>query len=92
MHCVYLSRESAEEGIPEVTQGEGKVFVEEVTEELAHSQVGPATVHQQQTFQVAELRNGEVTGQHSLHTLHTTDTNTNMCSCNRNTQKQAYSQ
>ncbi|KAG7235608.1 hypothetical protein INR49_002418 [Caranx melampygus] len=42
---------SAEEGVPEVDQGEGKVLEEEVTQELAHSDVGPPAVHQEEALQ-----------------------------------------
>jgi len=40
----HLSGESAEEGVSDVTESERKVLVEEILEELAHSQVPPATV------------------------------------------------
>lgn len=43
----YLCREPAEEGIPEVHQGEGKVFVKEVAEKLAHAIVGPSAMDQE---------------------------------------------
>lgn len=43
----YLSTESAEEGKPEVAEREGKVLVKEVPEELAHTVIGPASMHQQ---------------------------------------------
>ena len=33
----YLSRESTEERIPEMTQCEGKVLVEEILEEFTHA-------------------------------------------------------
>jgi len=39
-----LGGEAAVERVPEVTQRERKVLVEEVLEELAHAQVRPATV------------------------------------------------
>jgi len=35
----YLSREPTEEGIPKVAKSEGKVFVEEVSQETTHSVV-----------------------------------------------------
>jgi hypothetical protein len=41
----HLSRESAEDGVPEVTQRTGEVLVEEVSQELAHSQVRPSAVN-----------------------------------------------
>ena len=50
-------------------EGEGEVLVEKVAEELAHAQVGPAAVHQQEALQVAELGEGVVAGQHGLHAL-----------------------
>ena len=52
--------EAAEEGEPEVSEGEGKVFVEEVFEEFAHPDVGPAAVDKQKPLQKAELSDGEV--------------------------------
>ena len=50
-----------------MAEGEGKILVEEVLEELAHAQVGPAPVYQQQPLQEPELCDGEVTGQDGLH-------------------------
>ena len=50
-------------------EGEGEVLVEEVAQELAHAQVGPAAVHQQEALQEAELGEGVVAGQHGLHAL-----------------------
>lgn len=49
--------------------GECKVLVEEVAEETAHAQVGPAAVHQQEALKEAELGEGVVTGQHGLDAL-----------------------
>lgn len=43
-----LSREATEKAKPEVHHGEGKILVEKVAEKAAHSQIRPATVHQQQ--------------------------------------------
>ena len=42
----YLSGEAAEEGIPDVAEREGEILIEEILQELAHSQVRPATVHE----------------------------------------------
>ncbi len=42
----YLGSESTEKGKDELREGEGKVLVEEVTQEDSHSMVGPATVDQ----------------------------------------------
>lgn len=64
-------------------QGEGKILVEEVLEELAHADVGPPPVDQEQALQVAELREGEVAGQDRLHPLLATDANPNVGSCNK---------
>lgn len=50
-------------------KGEGEVLVEEVAEKLAHAQVGPAAVHQQEALQEAELRKGVVAGQNGLRAL-----------------------
>lgn len=60
--------------------GECKVLVEEVAEETAHAQVGPAAVHQQEALKVSELCKGEVAGEDRLHALLTADTNTDMSS------------
>ncbi len=49
----YLGSESTEEGKNELRESEGKVLVEEVTEEDSHSMVGPATVDQQQALQIS---------------------------------------
>lgn len=49
--------------------GEGKVLVEEVAEETAHAQVGPAAVDQQEALKEAELGEGVVAGQHGLDPL-----------------------
>ena len=46
--------------------GESKVLVEEIAEELAHSQVRPASMHQQKALQELELGEGVVRGQHRL--------------------------
>lgn len=50
-------------------EGEGEVFVEEVAQELAHAQVRPTAVHQQEALQETELGKGVIAGQHSLHAL-----------------------
>ena len=52
-----------------MSEGEGKVFVEEVFEELAHSDVGPAAVDEQETLEKAELGDGKVRGHDGLQTL-----------------------
>lgn len=73
-----LSREATKEAEPEVHHGEGKILVEEVAEETAHAQVGPAAVNQQEALKKAELGEGVVTGQNGLDPLLTWDTNSNM--------------
>lgn len=45
-----LSGVSAEEGVPEVDQCEGEILEEEETQELAHTDVGPTSVHQQKAL------------------------------------------
>lgn len=65
----HLGRKATEEGEPEVDEGEREVLVEEVTQEFAHAQVGPASVHQQKALQEAELCKAEIAGQHGLHAL-----------------------
>lgn len=74
----YLGREAIEERVPDVDQGESEVFVEEVSQKLAHPDVGPAPVDQQQPLEVAELSEGVVTGHDSLHPLLATDPNSNV--------------
>lgn len=61
--------------------GEGKVLVEEVAEETAHAQVGPATVHQQEALQEAELGEGVVAGQDGLDALLPGDPDSNVGTC-----------
>lgn len=63
-----------------MNQCEGKVLEEEETQELAHSDVGPASMHQQEALQVTELSKGVVAGHDSLHPLLTADTHTDVCS------------
>jgi len=82
-----LGREAAVERVPEVTQSKCEVLVEEVLEELAHSQVRPATMDKQKTFQVTELRHGEVAGKHGLHTFLTADAHTYVRRCQQHQQQ-----
>lgn len=77
----YLRGEATEEAKPEVHHGEGKVLVEEVAEETAHAQVGPAPVHQQEALQEAELGEGVVTGQNGLDALLPRDPHSNVGAC-----------
>lgn len=42
-------------------KGEGEVLVKEISQELAHAQIGPATVNQQEALKVTELGKGVVT-------------------------------
>lgn len=64
-----------------MAQCECKVFVKEISQKFAHSEVGPTAMDEQQPFQVAELSHGEITGQHGLHALLTTDADTNVRHC-----------
>lgn len=57
---------------------EGEILVEKVLEELAHPQVRPAPVHQQETLEESELSDGVIRCQHSLHALLTGYTNPNV--------------
>lgn len=61
-------------------QCECKVLEEEKTQKLAHSDVRPTSMDQQETLKVTELSKGVVTGHDGLHPLLTTDTNTDVCS------------
>ena len=49
-HDTYLSGKPIEKRIPEVHKSESEVFVEEITEEFAHSNVRPASVDEQQAL------------------------------------------
>lgn len=60
-------------------QREGEVLEEEEPEELAHSDVGPATVHQQEALEVTELAEGVVAGHGRLHPLLPADANPDVC-------------
>jgi hypothetical protein len=79
-----LSGKSVEKSEPKMTQCEGKVFVEEVLEELAHPKVGPSPVNKKQSFKVSKLCKGVITGKNRLGTFQATDTNANVSSCNGN--------
>lgn len=59
---------------------EGKVLEEEETEELAHPDVRPSSMHQQESLQVTELTKSIVAGHGSLHPLLAADANTDVCS------------
>ena len=63
-----------------MTECESKVLVEEVPQELAHAQVGPAAMHKEEALQEAELCDTVITCQDSLHAFHATDTHTYMSS------------
>lgn len=78
----YLCGEPVEEGIPEVHQCKGKVFVKEVAEKLAHAIVRPAAMDQEEALKVAELAEGKVTAEHGLHPFMAADANPNVGSCN----------
>lgn len=80
----YLCREPVVEGIPEVHQGKGKIFVKEIAEKFAHAIIGPAAMDQEQTPKIVELREGKVTVEHGLHSLRAADANPNVGSCKRN--------
>lgn len=80
----YLRREPVVEGIPEMHQSEGKVFVKEVAEKLAHAVIRPAAMDQEQTLEIAELGEGEVAVEHGLRSLLSADADPNVGSCKRN--------
>ena len=73
-----LGREAAEEGVPDVTERERKVLVEEILKELAHAEVGPATVDEQQPLEVRKPSQSKVACEDGLLTFLTTDTYTNV--------------
>lgn len=61
-------------------QCKGKVLEEEETQKLAHSDVRPTAVHQQEALQITELSKSVVAGHDGLHPLLTTDSHTDVCS------------
>ena len=61
-------------------EGEDEVLVKEILEELAHAQVRPAAVHQQEALEVTELGEGEVAGEDGLHALLPADAHSDMSS------------
>ena len=77
-----LSRKPAEEREPEVAEREREVLVEEVVEELAHAQIGPSTVDEEQTLEVRELSYRVVAREDRLHAFLPVDANANVSSCN----------
>lgn len=62
-------------------QSEGKVFVEEIAQKFAHSEIGPPAMDKQQPLKVSELSKGVITGQDSLHSFLATDANSYVCTC-----------
>lgn len=78
MVVYYLCRVPVEEGVPEMNQSKCKVFIEEVSQELAHPYVRPPAMHQQQSLQVSELCKGIVTGHDRLHAFLSTYSNTDV--------------
>lgn len=58
----YLCRETTEESKPEVTKCKSEIFIKEVAEEFAHSQVRPPAVDKEQSFKVTELGKRKVAG------------------------------
>lgn len=61
-------------------QSEREVLEEEETQELAHPDVGPTPVYQQEALQVTELSKGVIAGHDGLHALLSTDPHTDVCS------------
>lgn len=78
LRATYLCGEATQKPEPEMHQGESKVLVEEVAEEIAHAVVGPTAMDQQEALQVAKLGKGVVRGQNGLHALLSTDAHTNV--------------
>lgn len=64
-----------------MNQGEGEVLEKEETQELAHADVGPAAVHQQETLEVAELGESVVAGHHGLHAFLPADAHADVGGC-----------
>lgn len=66
---------------------EGKVLVEEILEEFAHANVGPAAMDEQQALEEAELSQSVIACHHCLHAFLTTDANANMSHCTNSNSK-----
>lgn len=64
-----------------MAERESEVLVEEVAQELAHSVVGPAPVHQQQSLEESELSDWVVRRQHGLVTLFSADSHSDVGHC-----------
>lgn len=77
----HLSRESAVESEPDLRHEAGKGLVEEVAEELADAEIGPAAVDEQEALQVGELRQGVVAALHGLHALQPADAHPDVSGC-----------
>jgi len=71
-----------------MTESERKVLVEEVLKKLAHPEIGPSAVHEQEPFKKWELGEGKVTRKDRLHTLLTTDTHADVSGCRLERQRQ----
>ena len=52
-----------------MSEGEGKIFVKEVFEKFAHSDVGPPAADEQEPLEEAELSDGKVRRHDRLKTL-----------------------
>ena len=65
-----------------MAEREGEIFVEEISEKLAHPEVGPPTVDQQKPLQETKLSKGEVACKHGLHSFLSTDPDPDMGSWN----------
>ena len=77
----HLGSEAAVEGKPDLDHHAGQRLVEEAAQKLADAHVGPASVHQQQPPQEAELGQHVVAVLHCLHALLTCHPHADVCSC-----------
>ena len=74
----HLGGEAAEERVPDVAQSEREILVEEILKELAHAEVRPSAVDEQQSFEVGEPSKSKVTREDRLLALLATDTHANV--------------
>lgn len=69
LHTTYLSTKSTEQSVPEVTQREREVLVEEIPQKLTHPVITPSAVDQKKSLQVSKLSNRVIACQNCLQTF-----------------------
>ena len=64
-----------------MAERECEILIEKILQELAHPQIGPATVDEQESLEESELREREVAREDGLHPFLTADADTDVCHC-----------